>query len=454
MWEPYTTFTCKDEVSEYISKYLFKNSRKMADSKIIDECVNLLKENRNLILTGAPGTGKTYLAKEIAKSMVAETAFVQFHPSYDYTDFVEGLRPISPDSDGNIGFERKDGIFKEFCKKALNNFEDSKKDETQLSKEKAFEDSYNALAEKINEKEIQIPLKTDDKHITAINVNDNNNIIVQTDSDRENKNQYTISYNRLKKLSETYRDIKSLDEMSMSIYDGIRSVIGGCNASAFWAILHYLYKNESQHPESKKQIIPLKNYVFIIDEINRGDISKIFGDLFFAIDPGYRGEKGKVKTQYQNLVEAGDVFCDCFYVPENVYIIGTMNDIDRSVESMDFAMRRRFAWKEIKASDRMEMLDDYFKNKEFVDEAKERMKSLNDKIDNTEGLNSSYNVGAAYFLKINEDNYKNDPIKAWNDLWNNHLFGLLYEYLRGSDAVDAKMKELRKSYDLEQDDAQ
>ena len=256
------------------------------------------------------------------------------------------------------------------------------------------------------------------------------------------------------KLSETYRDIKSLDEMSMSIYDGIRSVIGGCNASAFWAILHYLYKNESQHPESKKTDNSLKNYVFIIDEINRGDISKIFGDLFFAIDPGYRGEKGKVKTQYQNLVEAGDVFCDCFYVPENVYIIGTMNDIDRSVESMDFAMRRRFAWKEIKASDRMEMLDDYFKNKEFVDEAKERMKSLNDKIDNTEGLNSSYNVGAAYFLKINEDNYKNDPIKAWNDLWNNHLFGLLYEYLRGSDAVDAKMKELRKSYDLEQDDAQ
>ncbi len=81
--------------------------------------INLLKANKNLILTGAPGTGKTYLAKAISEEMNAETGFVQFHPSYDYTDFVEGLRPTPPDKNGNIGFERKDGVFKEFCKKAL-----------------------------------------------------------------------------------------------------------------------------------------------------------------------------------------------------------------------------------------------------------------------------------------------------------------------------------------------
>ena len=92
--------------------------------------LQLLQSNKNLILTGAPGTGKTYLAKEIAKQMIGvktdkeladsgQFAFVQFHPSYDYTDFVEGLRPTQPDENGNIGFELKDGVFKEFCKKAL-----------------------------------------------------------------------------------------------------------------------------------------------------------------------------------------------------------------------------------------------------------------------------------------------------------------------------------------------
>ena len=84
------------------------------DSKY-QKYIKILKANRNLILTGAPGTGKTYIAKEIASAMDAEVGFVQFHPSYDYTDFVEGLRPFT-DKNGNVGFERKDGVFKEFCK--------------------------------------------------------------------------------------------------------------------------------------------------------------------------------------------------------------------------------------------------------------------------------------------------------------------------------------------------
>ena len=151
------------------------------------EIKNLLKANRNVILTGAPGTGKTYLSKLIAEKIAGDESrvgFVQFHPSYDYTDFVEGLRPVKTTDEekngGTIVFERKDGVFKKFCKEALS--------------------------------------------------------------------------------------------------------------------------------------APDHKFVFIIDEINRGELSKVFGELFFSIDPGYRGEKGRVNTQYQNLVEKGDEFANGFFL--------------------------------------------------------------------------------------------------------------------------------------------
>ena len=128
-----------------------------------------------------------------------------------------------------------------------------------------------------------------------------------------------------------------------------------------------------------------KPFVLIIDEINRGEASKIFGELFYAIDPGYRGKTDvKVQTQYQNLIPESDVFAKGFYVPDNVYILATMNDIDRSVESMDFAMRRRFTWKEVKPVDTQDMLDTL--DDDIAGEAKERMKRLNNAISESEGL--------------------------------------------------------------------
>ena len=181
-----------------------------------------------------------------------------------------------------------------------------------------------------------------------------------------------------------------------------------------------------------------KQFVFIIDEINRGEISKIFGELFFSIDPGYRGEAGKVQTQYQNMVEYGDVFKDGFYVPENVYIIGTMNDIDRSVESMDFAMRRRFAWAEVTAEESMQMLDG-MTNEETL---KNRMRNLNEAILKTNGLGKAYKIGAAYFKKYEQYN-------SFELLWQYHLEGLLTEYLRGSANADKELAELKKAYDNE-----
>ena len=176
--------------------------------------------------------------------------------------------------------------------------------------------------------------------------------------------------------------------------------------------------------------------MFIIDEINRGDISKIFGELFFAIDPGYRGERGKVNTQYQNIIEDSDPFKDGFFVPENVYIIGTMNDIDRSVENMDFAMRRRFSWVEVTPNDTESMLDEL----SCVEEAKETMERLNKAIEETEGLGSAYMIGPAYFRKLGENGGDFDK------LWKMNIEPLLREYLRGFRKTGEIMNQLSMAY--------
>ncbi|MBR4620068.1 MAG: AAA family ATPase [Salinivirgaceae bacterium] len=209
----------------------------------------------------------------------------------------------------------------------------------------------------------------------------------------------------------------------------------------------------SGYSDSKKEE---RKFVFIIDEINRGEINKIFGELFFSIDPGYRGEKGRVQTQYQNMVEDGDAFKKGFFVPENVYIIGTMNDIDRSVESMDFAFRRRFAFKEVTAKETQTMLDsdDAWKDEtgvsqkpenNVIDEIKARMNSLNAAIEEIEGLSSAYHIGASYFLKLANYKGKNDSYN-YDELWIYHLEGLLREYLRGMPNAEDNIIKLHNAY--------
>jgi 5-methylcytosine-specific restriction endonuclease McrBC GTP-binding regulatory subunit McrB len=175
----------------------------------------------------------------------------------------------------------------------------------------------------------------------------------------------------------------------------------------------------------------IKNFVFVIDEINRGEISKIFGELFFSIDPSYRGKKGAVKTQYSNL---HDNEKEVFYVPKNVYIIGSMNDIDRSVESFDFAMRRRFNWIEISAEQSAE-------NMNLPDETKSKMAKLNEQISLIEGLNHSYHIGAAYFLDSN-GNARQD----YNMIWDLRIEPLLKEYLRGIPDGEERIEILKNAY--------
>ena len=196
-------------------------------------------------------------------------------------------------------------------------------------------------------------------------------------------------------------------------------------------ILEQLRAKLNHKDEEPKIKINRKDFIFVIDEINRGEISKVFGELFFSIDPSYRGKKGAVKTQCSNLHNDEKEF---FYVPENVYIIGSMNDIDRSVESFDFAMRRRFTWIEITAEQSAE-------NMNLPQDIKERILKLNKQISETEGLNPSYHIGAAYFLDSN-----GSARKDIDNIWNLRIEPLLKEYLRGMPDSDEKIKHFKNAF--------
>lgn len=402
----------------YIYDILYNKNKEMNTTDNISKYIELLETNKNLILTGAPGTGKTYMSKAIAKKMGAEVGFVQFHPSYDYTDFVEGLRPFSEDS--NIGFKRKDGVFKEFCKYALT--------KNSISFRPTINGSHNDDISFIEKYEWLL------KHIKSLQ----KPLILERP--RSDAFEVTIDDNNALRIN----NISIKKELFESFYNGTKK--GNWYDSHFKRILDYIDIHYSDTQISHSPLTVANKYVFIIDEINRGEISKIFGELFFSIDPGYRGEKGRVQTQYHNMIENDDVFKDGFYVPENVYIIGTMNDIDRSVESMDFAMRRRFAWQEVTAEESYyNMIEDDANFVEVKDEIKQRMFSLNKAIAETEGLNEAYQIGAAYFRKVLDYMNEEQPFVC---LWNNHLKGLLFEYLRGNRKAKELLEKLYKAYNM------
>ncbi len=376
-------------------------------SPLLQDISELLLANKNLILTGAPGTGKTYLAKTLAEEWGAKYELIQFHPSYDYTDFVEGLRPIQ-NVNGEVGFELRDGSFKKFCKEAL-----KYQNNQQLSN---FEEVYQRFIDDISESSTDLTTPSRESPFSII-VNSRENITAVLSS--ETQRQITLTKPLIQNYLETGKSLRWKPYLT-SVCDYIEE--------------GYDLRMSDTGDKSKK-------FIIILDEINRAEISKVLGELFFSIDPGYRGESGRVTTQYANLQTDEDVFKEGFYIPDNVYIIGTMNDIDRSVESFDFAMRRRFAWKEIKSADRLSMWEGQIDD--WAEEAKQRLMDLNKAIESVQGLNSAYHVGPSYFLKL--ANYDGD----FDKLWTYHLESLLFEYLRGYPDAEQQIQGLKDAYNLQ-----
>ena len=402
----------------------------------------MLIESKNLIFRGAPGTGKSYLAKEIAADIISngyfddytlltdeqkkQVEFVQFHPSYDYSDFVEGLRPRVND-DGTMGFELQDGIFKKFVARARKNYEDSQKSKETIEKEISVQESMTEFFSSIelgvdtfktiNGNEFTVT-SVDDKHI-YISIPGNATV-----------NKLTLNLDEIRRMlesGETFDKIKDI-----TTFFGKTFAVQAYSYD--FALYKEILKRKKKMSRSVAKVEELKKYIFIIDEINRGEISKIFGELFFAIDPGYRGRAGEISTQYANLHSDPD---EKFFIPENVYIIGTMNDIDRSVDSFDFAMRRRFRFVELRADARLEMLA-ALEDDELEAEAIRRMTALNKEIANVEDLNENYQIGASYFLKLKTLDF--------DQLWTDYLKPLLQEYIQGMYDEKGLMNQFAKAY--------
>ena len=403
---------------------------------------SMLIESKNIIFRGAPGTGKSYLAKEIAADIISDgyfddytlltaeqkkqVEFVQFHPSYDYSDFVEGLRPKVND-DGSMGFELQDGVFKKFVARARKNYEDSQKSKEVVEQEVLAQDAMDFFFADIELGEDKFKTtKGSEFLITGI---DEKHIDISIPGN-ESVNKLRLSVDEIRSMLESGKTFEKISDITAFV--GIKNTQQ--RFSYDLALYKEILKKKKKLSKPVAKVTDLKKYIFIIDEINRGEISKIFGELFFAIDPGYRGRAGEISTQYSNLHPDPN---DKFFIPENVYIIGTMNDIDRSVDSFDFAMRRRFRFIELKADERLEMLAS-LEDEELEAEAIKRMSALNKEIANVEDLNENYQVGAAYFLKLRT--------LSFDQLWTDYLEPLLQEYVHGMYDEDGIMSRFAKAY--------
>lgn len=396
----------------FLSNYI--NNLSKDDFKIIKG--NSIMENNlflNQILYGPPGTGKTYHTIDKALEIISKVekielpdennrvdrkklfneyvkngqiVFTTFHQSYGYEEFVEGIKPrMDKENSKEIEYEIKDGIFKELCEKALENRDSIK--------------NFNFYIDKLKEK-VKIDDNNPEKYFElpntkySIQYRNGRTFRIKFDGMSKNHKDYPVSIDNIEKLYKT------------SIADEIY------NSAYVKAILNYL-KSQGLEDYKEKDEKTNSPYIIIIDEINRGNVSKIFGELITLIEPSKRiGEPEELRV---TLPYSRNDFYDKkgFGVPSNVYIIGTMNTADRSITSLDTALRRRFEFVEMMPNPNV--LSD---NCEDVN-LKELLKAINTRIEYL--LDREKTIGHAFFIDI-------DNLEKLKDVFQNKIIPLLQEY--------------------------
>ena len=365
----YTLETMIREKSKLLWQQYGENSQEIMENPMSNN-LNTQTQNTiplNQILYGPPGTGKTYNTIDKALEILAEfkqidsipqtrqeqnaifkqfkkqgqIAFITFHQSFSYEEFVEGIKPVVDDSSQNMTYKVKNGIFKKICEEAFKNYEDSKKELKQLQNEHYTESLISAFIAKLENGDIALECngwkfqKTFRNWTYKIWGSDNRWLLLKKEGRQKD---LTISIAAILKYYDEYK--KKLNIKVPSPYNETH-----CDNEFYTATFKKLkefedteYKKQDSKPMEK---VPLKPYILIIDEINRGNISKILGELITLIEPSKRignDEELRVTLPYSQ---------ETFGVPSNLYIIGTMNSADRSIALLDTALRRRFEFSEM-----------------------------------------------------------------------------------------------------------
>lgn len=363
----------------------------------ITEIKNILLKKKQIILQGAPGTGKTYNTAAIALAVLGIPFdlsnhedvmakyeeqrirgiihFATFHQSMDYEDFIEGLKPKIVN--GGIMYEVEDGLFKKICKTEIYNNEIAQV-LGHNSIDFEFEKYYALLIKRLTNK-VSVRLSTLKEDTPfEISLNTSNNINIQSGKNLGVRSSSSVTKEKLKENSNTDN-----------------------NVSYITAIRNYMQSLiESETSEISCSNTPK---VLIIDEINRGNISKVFGELITLLEADKRANGEHPITAILPYSK------EEFLVPENLYIIGTMNTTDRSVGYIDYAIRRRFAFYTFKA--RVEAIEQYYFdiNQELGDQVVALFNDIREFINKTKSSDLDIEdlmVGHSYFMAKDKDSLR------------------------------------------------
>lgn len=383
----------------------------------------------NQILFGPPGTGKTY--NSIDKSVAIATGssadhnsnkiifddlrkqgqieFVTFHQNYSYEDFMIGIRPNVSETTSDLSFKKHYGIFYEIAKRARENFENSLKDEQTISRENWVKEKFEEFKEYVETELEENGKFTIKNNVSIYSVEDE--VFIYT-GEKENgelwKNQRIgMHYNALINIYladvQNRQDIKKLENVP-----SLEKQHATYSFELIEKFREFLTEKGYKFQSTTVQKEPLKNFVLIIDEINRANISKVFGELITLLEDDKRiGEPNELKITLPNGEKE-------FGVPPNLYLIGTMNTADKSIALIDIALRRRFEF--------IGKYPDYDEIKNV--DAKTLLQKINEEIYKLKN-SADYLIGHAYFMKG----------QAIEETLRNKIVPLLMEYFSGKTKI-------------------